>query len=162
MLADIKIRNAIEEDFLSIMHVAANCEPMPVERDSIYHAFTRYFAGTCFVAEQESRMVGFLLGWLSQLDDTIAYIHNVCVIPEMRKKKIAKALYDTFIETVKAAGCSRVFLIVNPRNRISMNFHQVLGFKISEEGEGIEVEGTRAVKDYNGPEKHMAVMYKEI
>jgi len=158
----IIIRNVKEKDFLDIMEVATNCEPMPVERGSIYHDLTRYFANTCFVAEKEGGIVGFILGWVSQMEDAIAYIHNICVIPDMRRKGIAANLYDRFIEAVREMGCNRVFLIINPHNKISLNFHQTLGFKISEEGEGIDIEDIRAVKDYNGPGKHMAVMYKEI
>ncbi|MBS7623354.1 GNAT family N-acetyltransferase [Candidatus Bathyarchaeota archaeon] len=161
-MTEVTIRGVEEEDFLEIMKVAAECAPVPLERDSIYHCFTRYFADTCFVAESRSLVVGFILGWISQVESTIAYVHNVCVMPDMRKKGIATRLYDRFIETVKVKGCKEVFLIVNPRNEASLRFHQALGFRISEEGEGIEVNGVRAVKDYNGPAQHMVVMYKTI
>ncbi|MGQ9544082.1 MAG: GNAT family N-acetyltransferase [Candidatus Bathyarchaeia archaeon] len=156
----VSIRRVEEADFLEIMRVAADCAPIPLERDSIYHCFTRYFADTCFVAESQGRIVGFVLGWISQVDYTVAYIHNVCVASDMRKRRIATNLYNRFIGTVKARGCRKVFLIINPKNKTSLNFHQALGFKISEEGEVIDVEGVRAVKDYNGPDKHMVVMYK--
>lgn len=161
-MSTVSIRNVEERDFLDIMRVAANCAPVPVERDSIYHCFTKYFANTCFVAESHGGVVGFVLGWISQVDDAVAYVHNVCVTPDMRKKKIAADLYDRFIEAVKARRCKKVFLIINPKNRISLSFHQALGFKISEEGEGIDTDGVRAVKNYNGPDKHMVVMYKTI
>lgn len=161
-LTEIKIRNVKEIDFLEIMEIATSCDPIPIERDSIYHNFTRYFANTCFVAEEGERIVGFVLGWISQVDDAIAYIHNICVIPDMRKKRIATRLYDTFIQAVRELGCNKVLLIISPKNRNSLTFHQALGFKISEEGEGIEVDSIRAVKDYNGPGKHMVVMHKDI
>jgi len=159
---EIKIRNAEEKDFLDIMSIAGNCEPMPVERDSIYHDLTRYFTNTCFIAEREGKIVGYLLGWISQIDGTVAYIHNVCVVPGMRRRQVATGLYNGFFETVEATGCNRIFLIVSPRNKISLDFHRALGFEISEEGEGIEIEGVRAVRDYNGPEKHMVVMCRQI
>jgi ribosomal protein S18 acetylase RimI-like enzyme len=161
-LSTVNIQNVEERDFLDIMRIAADCAPVPVERDSIYHCFTRYFASTCFVARSHGSLVGFILGWVSQVDNTIGYIHNVCVTVDMRKKQIATVLYDRFIEAVKARGCKKVFLIINPKNKISLSFHKALGFKISEEGEGMDIEGVRAVKDYNGPDKHMVVMYKDI
>jgi ribosomal protein S18 acetylase RimI-like enzyme len=161
-LTEVTIREVKEKDFLEIMRVAAECAPVPLERDSIYHCFTRYFANTCFVAESSGLVVGFILGWISQVENTVAYVHNVCVAPNMRKKGIATRLYDRFIEAVKVRGCKKVFLIINPRNEASLRFHQALGFKISEEGEGIEVGGVRAVKDYNGPAQHMVVMHKTI
>lgn len=161
-MSTVRIRNVEEKDFLEIMRVAEDCAPVPIERDSIYHCFTRYFANTCFVAESHGRLVGFLLGWVSQVDDAVGYVHNVCVALDMRKKQIATDLYDTFSEAVKRKGCKKVFLIINPKNKISLSFHQALGFTISEEGEGIDVEGVRAIKDYNGPDKHMVVMYKDM
>ncbi len=107
-------------------------------------------------------MVGYLLGWISQVDNAIAYIHNVCVKHDLRRKKIGIELYNRFIKIVKDKGCKKILLIINPGNRASLNFHYVQGFKISEEGEGIIIEGDRAVKDYNGPGKHMIIMCKEI
>lgn len=161
-MTEVTIRGVKEKDFLNIMRVAAECAPVPLERDSIYHCFTRYFADTCFVAESSDLVIGFILGWISQVENTVAYVHNVCVAPEMRKKGIATRLYDRFIEAVKVKGCKKVFLIINPRNEASLRFHQALGFRVSEEGEGIEVDGVRAVKDYNGPAQHMVVMFKTI
>lgn len=158
----IKTRNVKEEDFLDIMNLATKCAPIPLERDSIYHNLTRHFANTCFVAEKEGKIVGYILGWISQVDNTVAYIHNICINPDFRRKKIGIDLYDRFIEVVRDKGCKKIFLIINPGNKASFNFHHVQGFKVSEEGEGIIIEGDRAVKDYNGPGKHMVVMYKEI
>ncbi len=157
-MTEVTIRGVKEKDFLEIMRVAAGCAPVPLERDSIYHCFTRFFANTCFVAESRGLVVGFILGWISQVEGTVAYVHNVCVAPEMRRKGIAARLYNRFIEAVRLKGCKKVFLIINPKNEASLRFHQALGFRISEEGEGIEVSGVRAVKDYNGPTQHMVVM----
>jgi len=113
----VRIRNVREEDFLVIMGIAASCAPMPVERDSIYHDLTRYFANTCLIVEDEGNIVGFLLGWVSQVDSTIAYLHDVCVIPEMRRRKIATALYNRFFEVVSKMGCRKAYLIINPINK---------------------------------------------
>ena len=162
MLTTMRIRNVQEKDFVPIMDIALNCAPMPIERDSIYHDLTRYFANTCLIAEDEDKIVGYLLGWVSQVDPTIAYIHNICVIPEMRRRRVATDLYNKFFEIVRKIECHKVHLIVNPRNKISLDLHQKFGFKISEEGEGIDIEGVRAVKDYNGPGKHLVVMCKDI
>ena len=161
-MLELKIRKVKEEDFIDIMHFATNCAPIPLERDSIYHDLTRYFANTCFVAEKEDKFVGFILGWISQVDNTIAYIHNICVAPDLRRKKIGIDLYNRFIEVVRDKGVNKIFLIINPGNKASLNFFQGQDFKISDEGEEIIINGDRAVKDYNGPGQHMIVMYKEM
>ena len=104
------------------MNFATNCAPIPLERDSIYHDLTRYFSNTCFVAEKEGKMTGFILGWISQVDNSIAYIHNICVDPNLRRKKIGIDLYNQFIEVVRDKGVKKIFLIINPENKASLNF----------------------------------------
>ena len=102
----VRIRTVKKEDFLEIMDLASKCDPIPVERDSIYHLFTKYFANTCFVAEKENKIVGYILGFISQLEKNVAYIHNICISPDLRdiknnKKfdwgyKYSKSIYTIF------------------------------------------------------------------
>ena len=66
-MENLKIRNALEEDFVEIAELAENCSPMETERNSVYHIFTKFFKSTSFVAELPSgEIVGFLLGFISQ------------------------------------------------------------------------------------------------
>ena len=161
-MEDFKIRRVKEEDFFEIMNLASKCNPIPIERDSIYHLFTRYFADTCLVAEKDNKIVGYILGFFSQQDKTVAYIHNICVSPDFRRKKIGSSLYQKFFQNMKKKKCQRVFLIINPVNRLSICYHESLGFNAVNEGEKINIEGVRASKNYNGPGKHMVVMCKTL
>lgn len=144
------------------MNLAGKCAPIPIERDSIYHLFTKYFTNTCFVAEKDDQIVGYILGFTSQLEKNVAYIHNICVSPDSRRKKIGSSLYQKFFQNMKKEKCQKIFLIINPTNKLSISYHESLGFNVSKEGEEIYVEGVRASKDYNGPGKHMVVMCKYL
>lgn len=144
------------------MNLASKCDPIPIERDSIYHLFTRYFANTCFVAEMDNKIVGYILGFISQLEKNVAYIHNICISPDFRRKKIGSSLYQKFFQNMKKEECQRVFLIINPVNKLSISYHESLGFNALKEGEEIYIEGVRASKNYNGPGKHMLVMCKSL
>lgn len=157
-----RIRTVKEEDFFEIMTLASKCAPIPIERDSIYHLFTKYFANTCFVAEKDNQIVGYILGFISQLEKDVAYIHNICISPDLRRKKIGSSLYQKFFQNMKKEKCQKIFLIINPKNKLSINYHESLGFNVSKEGEEIYVEGVRASKNYNGPGKHMVVMCKSL
>lgn len=158
----VRIRTVKKEDFLEIMDLASKCDPIPVERDSIYHLFTKYFTNTCFVAEKDNKIVGYILGFFSQLEKNVAYIHNICISPDFRRKKIGSSLYQEFFENMKKEKCQKIFLIINPTNKLSISYHESLGFNVSKEGEEIYVEGVRASKNYNGPGKHMVVMCKSL
>ncbi|MCW4042792.1 MAG: GNAT family N-acetyltransferase [Candidatus Bathyarchaeota archaeon] len=158
----MRIRTVKKEDFLEIMDLASKCDPIPVERDSIYHLFTKYFTNTCFVAEKDNKIVGYILGFISQLEKNVAYIHNICISPDFRRKKIGSSLYQKFFQNMKKEKCQKIFLIINPTNKLSISYHESLGFNVSKEGEEIYVEGIRASKNYNGPGKHMVVMCKSL
>ncbi|WP_455368285.1 GNAT family N-acetyltransferase [[Eubacterium] cellulosolvens] len=158
----VRIRTVKEKDFLEIMNLASKCNPIPIERDSIYHLFTKYFSNTCFVAEMDDKIVGYILGFISQLEKNVAYIHNICVSPDLRRKKIGSNLYQIFFQSMKKEKCKKIFLIINPINKLSINYHKSLGFNVSNVGEEIFIEGIRASKDYNGPGKHMVVMCKSL
>jgi ribosomal protein S18 acetylase RimI-like enzyme len=90
----------------------------------------------------------------------VAYIHNICIDPDLRRKKIGSRLYQEFFKKMEEKEYQKIFLIINPMNKLSINYHKSLGFDISNFGEEIFIEGVRASKDYNGPGKHMVVMCK--
>lgn len=162
-MEDVIIRNALEEEFVNISEVAEECQPMETERNSIYHLFTKFFRNTCFVAELPSGgLGGFLLGFISQEDPEDAYIHLLCVDPKIRGKDIGRKLIEAFIEKADSIGCKKVNLITKPINWNSISFYKKLGFIEEKNGETMNILGTTAIKNYNGPGEHMVVFYKNL
>jgi ribosomal protein S18 acetylase RimI-like enzyme len=151
----MSIRNAQETDFMSCVLIARRAWPEFKERESIYHLFCKFFFNTCFVYEREGKIQAFLLGFLSQVDASQAYIHLVAVDPPAQRQGLAKHLYEKFFETVRSMGVRNVRLIINPDNATSLAFHKKLGFQPDLHGDTIEVDGVTTVKDYNGPGLHM-------
>lgn len=149
------IRNAQETDFMSCVQIAGRAWPEFKERESIYHLFCKFFNNTCFVCEQDGVIQAFLLGFISQVDASQAYIHLVAVDPPAQRQGLANRLYQKFFETVSGMGVRQVRLIVNPDNAASLAFHKKLGFEADLHGDTIQVEGVVAVKNYNGPGIHM-------
>src|SRR5215510_7574719 len=114
--------------------------------------FFLHFEGTSFVAEDdESRLVAFLIGFLSQTDADEAYIHFVGVAPEQRGSGLGRALYERFFEVVRADGRTRVRCVTSPANTGSVAFHESLGF---------EVESV--AKDYDGPGEDRVLFVKQL
>ncbi|SRR5712692_2378604 len=156
------MRNAGETDFMSCVLIARRAWPEFKERESIYHLFCKFFSNTCFVCERDGKVDAFLLGFLSQVDTKLAYIHLVAVDPPAQRQGLAERLYHKFFETVSGIGARQVRLIVNPDNRASLALHRKLGFQADLHGDTIEVEGVLAAKDYNGPGQHMVPFSRSL
>jgi ribosomal protein S18 acetylase RimI-like enzyme len=156
------IRNAAEADFMHCVLIAKRAWPDFKERESIYHIFCKFFSNTCFVCEQDKTIHAFLLGFISQVDPSQAYIHLVATDPSQQRQGLASGLYQRFFETADGLGARQVRLIVNPGNRGSLAFHEKLGFQADIHGETVMVDGVPARKDYNGPGQHMVPFSRRL
>jgi len=122
--------------------------------------FFEHFRGTSFVVEEGGELVGFLVGFLSQSYPDEAYIHFVGVRPDRRGAGVARSLYERFFDVVRADGRSVVRAITAPVNRISIAFHEAVGFDV-EPGDG-EVDGVPVHLDHDGPAVDRVVFRKSI
>jgi ribosomal protein S18 acetylase RimI-like enzyme len=156
------VRNVFENDFVEIANKSREWGDIVIERETIYHLLTRHFRGTCFVAEDRQGMIGYLLGFRSQSQPDEAYLHLVQVDPAMRGHGVGRRMFNLFEASVKKTGCNKVLTVSRPQNKEAMAFYEGVGFKPVETGTMIEVDGVRAVKDYNGPGKHVVLWAKEL
>ncbi|MGZ7108084.1 MAG: GNAT family N-acetyltransferase [Methanobacterium sp.] len=162
-MEDLVIRNTLEEDFIKIAELGEECEPMETESNQVFHIFTKYFRSTCFVAELSSGgIAGFILGFISPENKEESYIHLLCVDPKKRKLNIGRKLMDAFIEMANLKECKIVKLITKPINWNAITFYKKLGFQEEKSGETMNVLGTTAIKNYDGPGEHMVVFYKSL
>jgi ribosomal protein S18 acetylase RimI-like enzyme len=160
-MKEYNIRHAKEDEFLKISEIATYCQPMVTERNSIYHIFTKFFKNTSLIIESENKkIIGFLLGFISQDNPQEAYIHLLCVIPQCRKKGLAKAMVDEFLTVIKEKGCRKVYLITSPGNKKAIDFYHKIGFKIDNQGKEIVINSVKAIKNYNGPGEHKLILTK--
>jgi ribosomal protein S18 acetylase RimI-like enzyme len=158
----MSIRKVRELDFMECVSIARRAWPEFHERESIYHLFCKFFSNTSFISDVNGTTVGFLLGFVSQVDQKQAYIHLVAVDPTAQRRGAARELYERFFGEVRRLGVREVRLIVNPDNVASIAFHLRLGFTADLQGTMIEVDNVVAVKDYNGPGIHMVPFSRKI
>lgn len=156
------VRNVFEGDFLEIVNKSKEWADIVVEREGIYHVMTAHFRGTCFISEDMGKMLGYLLGFRSQTNPEVAYMHLIQVDPKMRGHGVGRKLYRQFEDAAKAMGCKKVITTSRPQNKLASAFYEYMGFMPVESGNMIEVDGTRAIRDYNGPGKHVIVWSKDI
>lgn len=154
------IRHMTKSDFDYLLTVIDNWWGWPTSF-KFHPVYLYQFGNTAFVMEDNGKVVGFVVGFISQTDPQEAYIHLVATEPQYRTKGIARTLYKRFFTEVFTRGCCRVRAITIPTNRESIAFHKHMGFRILED-HAIEVEGVKAVKNYSGPGQHRVVFIKDL
>jgi GNAT superfamily N-acetyltransferase len=156
------VRNVFEADILAIVDKSKEWADIVIERDTIYHVLTRHFRSTCFIAEDRGQTIGYLLGFRSQTYQDEAYMHLVRVDPRLRGHGVGRRLFSQFEAATRALGCKKIITTSRPQNKTAAKFYEEMGFKPVEAGSMIEVDGVRAIKDYNGPGKHVVLWSKDI
>lgn len=126
---------------------------------SVLKIFFIHFSKTTFIAEIGDELIGFLVGFMSQSEERVGYIHFVGVHPQFRKFGIGRRLYEKFYAACKANGRSIVKSCTSPVNKLSINFHRKMGFEI-EAGNGI-VDEVPVTLDYLG-KGNPKVLFKKI
>ena len=101
----------------------------PVSR-LVHRLFFDHFSDTSFAAEEDGRLVGFLIGFVSQSRAGEAYVHMLGVAPEHRATGLGRELYERFFAVVQERDCTVVRAITSPVNEGSIAFHRSLGFEV--------------------------------
>ena len=158
-LDDVKIRNGKPLDHENIVCVMTEWWGGRDLSSSVLKVFFIHFKNTTFIAEIDNQLVGFLVGFMSQSEESIGYIHFAGVHPRFRKAGIGRLLYEKFYSACRANGRSIVKSCTSPVNRLSINFHQKIGFYI-EPGDGL-IDDMSVTLDYFGTGRPM-VLFKKI
>ncbi|MFE4045961.1 GNAT family N-acetyltransferase [Priestia sp. YIM B13490] len=100
--------------------------------DLLPKLFFDHFKNTSFIVEEEGKIIGFLIGFLSQSYSNEAYIHFVGIDPEYRGKGIGKQLYNQFFDVIKQNARNIVRCVTSPVNKASIAYHTKMGFEIEQ------------------------------
>lgn len=102
---EIKIRTMEIDDYNDVYELWLSCKGMGLNNlDDSRESIERYLKRnpeTCFVAVENSKTVGVIL---AGNDGRRGYIYHTAVIPDHRRKGIAKALVDTALEALHELG----------------------------------------------------------
>ena len=111
--------------------------------------FCQHFADTSTLLEDaDGTLRGFLVGFVSQSQPDVAYIHFAGVDPQLRRHGVARWLYARFFAEAAARGATLARCVTSPANRTSQAFHVGIGFEIDA---GELVDGVAVQRDYDGP-----------
>lgn len=142
------VRNITKQDFDYIVSVFDAWWGGPTtERASPF--FFHELGEHALIAEQDDRVVGFLLG-LAVPSRGVGYIHLVGIDPSARRHGVGKRLYQHFEQACRRTGFKQVKAIGMVGHEASWKFHTALGFEASE------------VTDYAGPGRARMVFTKAL
>jgi ribosomal protein S18 acetylase RimI-like enzyme len=154
------IRNVRSSDYLPIITVLNDWWGGRRVSPMLPHLFFEHFNNTSFIIEEDKQVVAFLIGFLSQSQPEVAYIHFVGVHPQFRKRGYGKILYETFFSVARQNNRQIVRCITAPINSTSIAFHTRMGFRI--EPGNADWDGVPYDSDYDGPGEHRVRFVQEL
>lgn len=129
-------------------------------RDMLPKLFFVHFCETSFIAEIDQKIIGFLIGFLSQSHSEEAYIHFVGIHPDFRTQGVGSALYQQFFQVVQRFERVRVRCVTSPVNQDSIAYHLRLGFEA--EPSNAERNGVPFHPDYDGSGEDRVLFIKQL
>jgi ribosomal protein S18 acetylase RimI-like enzyme len=157
---DSAIRHAEPADYQPIISVLNDWWGGRNMSGMLPRLFFVHFRQTSFVIEREGKIVGFLIGFLSQTYPDQAYIHFAGVHPDHRRRGLASMLYEHFMGVARNHGCRVVRCVTSPVNRASIAFHLRTGFSI-EPGDKV-IEGISVAGNYDGHDGDRVLLAKTL
>jgi len=149
--AVVRLRELRDDDYLTVANRLDEWWGGREMTAMLPRLFFQHFQPTSFAAVDDSGPIcGFLCGFVSQTDPTMAYIHFVGVDPAARAHGIGSMLYEAFFAAARARGCKSVSCVTAPVNVASQRFHERLGFSLS------------LKDDYDGPGVPRYVMRRAL
>ena len=163
MSGDIRLRRPVEADHSVLVGHVDEWWGGRKLHQLLPRLWLQHFTGTSWVAEDdEGRLVGFLVGFISPDRPDEAYVHMIATSPNHRGAGLGRTLYERFFEDVGARGVRRVTAITWPANRVSVGFHQAMGFTPAD-GPGTQnLYGTPAYPDYDAEGDDRVVFSREL
>jgi ribosomal protein S18 acetylase RimI-like enzyme len=161
--AEIRFRRPTEADHATIVGIVDEWWGGRQMHQLLPRLWFQHFTATSWVAATDSgRPAGFLVGFVSADDPTTAYVHMIGTDPNHRRHGLGRALYQLFIDDVQARGATRVRAITWPGNRVSVGFHEALGFRPTDGDGSQNLYGTLAFPDYDGPGDDRVVFERSV
>lgn len=122
-MTSIIFREPTVSDAESIWNLVASNKPLDENSKYLYILLCHQFSKTCVVAEYDSKIIGFLSGFISPKNPDTLFVWQAAVDDEFRNKGVAKEL--TFKALSQTDPSVRfVEATVTPSNKASLKFLQ--------------------------------------
>lgn len=121
------IRKMKIEDVLAAHEIDKLSFALPWPQRSMRFEVSNNPSARCWVAEQDSRVVGVLIFWMI-VDE--AHIATLATHPEFRRQGIAEQLLIAALEEAYAEGAQSALLEVRAGNQAARALYRKYGFKV--------------------------------
>lgn len=148
-VATMETRSITQADYLEIVSVIDEWWGGPttaLAHPMFFHELGDY----ALIVEEEGRLIGFLLGFVTDKAPRVGYVHLVGIHPDRRRKGVARALYEEFARRARLQGAVRLKAITTPGNQGSVEFHRANGYDV------------QLVDDYAGPNRARYVFTRDV
>lgn len=116
---NMKIRNCKETDVDKVRRFVDLSKPLDLHTPFTYWVLLRYFGDSCFVIEEENRVIGFISGMASSCEKGVFYVWQIGVAPPYRGKGHADILIQTILGAAKKQRCHSLHITISPENQSS-------------------------------------------
>ncbi|MCP4024508.1 MAG: GNAT family N-acetyltransferase [Desulfobacteraceae bacterium] len=156
----ITIRHTIPQDHPRIISVMKKWWDGRDLTSSVPRIFFEHFNNTSYVAQENDLIAGFLIGFFSQSQKTVGYIHFAGAHPDFRRQGLMTRLYERFYKDCGKDGRFIINSCTSPVNKKSIAFHTGIGFKIID-GNG-KIDGIPVTLDYNRKDDPKVLFQKNL
>jgi len=146
-----RLRKFEMQDLQKVMFINRVCLPENYT-DYFFLDLYRRFPESFIVAEQNGEIVGYIMCRIELGFSNFGFsglikkghIVSIAVLPEFRRKGIAKALINRAMEGMKLYKAKQCFLEVRVSNVPAVNLYKSLGFQITKTIHGYYADGEDA------------------
>jgi ribosomal protein S18 acetylase RimI-like enzyme len=159
-ITDPDIRHLELEDYERVTAVVDDWWGGRPMRAMLPRLFFEHFNFTSFAVDDQDKLQAFLIGFVSQSQPGVAYIHFVGVDPASRSRGLGRMLYERFFQLARAMSCTEVQCITSPVNTGSIEFHRKMGFVLLP-GTG-EIDSIPVTLNHAGEDQHRVRFQKTL
>jgi ribosomal protein S18 acetylase RimI-like enzyme len=129
----IQIRKMISSDYASAYKLWQAMPGMGLssaDREEALLSFLSKNPHTCFIAEDEGKLIGTILGGS---DGRRGYLYHLVVHPDYQKHGLGKKLVQTCLDALHAQGIEKCHIFVLADNAEGLKFWQKVGWKLRDD-----------------------------
>jgi GNAT superfamily N-acetyltransferase len=146
----LRFRRPVEDDHAVVVRLVDEWWGGRRRHELLPRLWFQHFTGTSWIAETETgRLAGFLVGFRSPDHPDEAYVHMAATEPNLRRRGIARGLYERFFDEMRRLGAARVKAVTWPGDPVSVAFHVAMGFRPTVGPGSRPLYGTPALADYD-------------
>jgi len=115
-----------------------------------YKIMINYFGNSFLVVKKDNTIIGFVWGFISQVERDTFFLWQIGILKEYRGKKLTHKLIEKLIAFAEENNCKKFHATVETGNIASWKMFEKMGFKNVSAGDVIVENGKKAICNYYG------------